>query len=148
MPVFLTLVIVESSDYRFEFKLNRSSVIFGAVRVDGNDLTADDEQRVIECLKDMGKWEATVKALSDLLTGAGLSNATSNINPSRLNAYETQLDKDRDVTTGRIYLSPEERHRRNEAPLSVEEISGQVENIDKWRNLQRAISSVRSVFVP
>lgn len=144
------MVIVESCDYRFDFGQEGTVVVFSAVRVDGDDITDEDERWVKERLKDMGKWEAVVKAFSDLVGEAGLSKASPSIKAFSPDAYKVETQpKGKEVVRGTVSLSKEERHRRTggsvgmESALSVEEVIEQMENVGKWRNLQRAISSVR-----
>ncbi len=143
--------MVESCGYRFDFSPKGTAVVFNAVRLDGVDATSDDEKLVKECLQDMGKWEVVVKGFSDLVGEAGLSKAAPSIKTFSPDAYniETEL-KDR-IVRAAVSLSKEERRKRNgrdpskESALSVEEVAQQVVNVDKWRNLQRAISSLRSL---
>jgi hypothetical protein len=146
----LAMVIVESCGYRFHFTQEGTVVVFNAVRLD-RVLTADDVKLVRECLQDMGKWEAVVKAFSDFVGEAGLSKAAPTIKTFSPDAYkiETQPEEN-EAVRGTVSLLKEERWRRNagdpgkESALSVEEVTQQVVNVDKWRNLRRAISSLRS----
>jgi hypothetical protein len=144
----LAMVIVESCGYRFEFSLMRTEVVFNAVRLD-RAVASDDVKLVKECLQDMGKWEAVVKGFSDLVREAGLSKAAASIKVFSPDAYkiETKLGENETVG-GTVSLSKEERWRRTagdagkESALSVEEVTRQVANVDKWRNVRRAISSL------
>lgn len=143
------MVIVESCGYRFDFSVMRTVVVCNAVRLD-QTITADDVKLVKECLLDIGKWEAVVKGFSDLVHEAGLSKAAPSIKVFSPDAYkiETELGENETVR-GTLSLSKEERWRRTggdagkESGLSVEEVTRQMANVDKWRNLQRAISSLR-----
>jgi len=147
------MAIVESCGYRFDFTQDGTTVVFGAVRMD-RVVTADDVKLVKESLQDMGKWEVVVKGFSDLVGEAGLSKAAPTIKTFSPDAYdiEAQLkeEKENGAIRGKVSLSKEERWRRNagdpgkESALSVKEITQQMVNVDKWRNLQRAISSLRS----
>jgi hypothetical protein len=142
--MFSKPVLVKSCDYRFEFELGRDNfVTFAAARIDGYDLKADDEQEVKRCLEDLGNWEAVAKALHDL-TGQGTDTT-----PTRPNPYEVKTGPGKDVIMGSVSLTPEERHRRELEPgkgplLTIEELVNQLKNVEKWRNLQRAINSLRS----
>jgi hypothetical protein len=139
------MVTAESCGYRFEFEIERGNLItFAAARVDGYDLKVEDEQEVKRCLDDLGSWEVVTKTLHDL-TGQG-----ADLTPSRPNAYETKVGPGpgKGVLMGSISLRPEERHRRELEPgkgplLTIEEIITQLRNVDKWRNLRRAIGCIR-----
>jgi hypothetical protein len=123
----------------------RIDVVFNAVRLDGADVTSNDVELVKKCLQDMGKWEAVAKGLSDLVGEAGLSKAAPSIKTFSPDAYKIEAHlEEKDVVRGTVSLSKEERWRRNGSDLSVEEVTQQLVNVDKWRNLQRAIFSLRS----
>jgi hypothetical protein len=140
------MVTIESCEYRFAFDMRGTAVIFKAVRVDGGGVTDADEQAVKECLNDLGKWETVKKAFSDLIGGFGLAKNALDIKAYAVSAYNIETKVEEGTVRGSIHLSEEERHLRDgrgEDPISVEEIARQLRNVDKWRNLQRAIFSFR-----
>lgn len=143
------MVIVESCGYRLDSSVMRAVVVCNVVRLD-RTITADDVKLVKECLQDMGKWEAVVKGFSDLAREAGLSKAATSIKVFSPDAYKIEAELgENGAVRGTVSLSKEERWRRTggdagkESALSVEEVTRQVANVDKWRNMQRAISSMR-----
>ena len=140
--------IVESCGYRFQFSQIGTELRFDVVRLDSDDTTEEDEKCVRECLNDMGKWEQVTRALSDLITGAGLSSARPDTRRLGPDVYEinVKLDRRRDGIRGSISLSRKQRllHDRENLGLSVSEVVERLKTVDKWRNLQRAISSLRS----
>lgn len=139
----VSLDIVESCSYRFELESHQGGVRFTTVRLDGFDVTEQDREGVLNCLNDLGKWEAVTKAFSDIVGTTGLLNSTQ-ADPSRPGAYTFEMKLEEDRVKGFVSLSKEERHRRNGSALTSEEVVQQLKNVDKWRNLQRAISSLRA----
>jgi len=135
-----SLDTVECCGYRFGFELHGTAVRFTFARIDGIDVTDHDREDVLNCLKDMGKWEAVTKAFLDVVGTTGLLNKSSQADPSRPEAYTFEIKLDNDQVRGLVLLSKEERHRRRGSPLTIQEVVQQLKNVDKWRNLQRAIS--------
>jgi hypothetical protein len=94
-----------------------------------------------EYLEDLGKWEVVIKAFSNLL-GEAVSKPPPSIKTFSPGAYRIEAKVDEEYVRGTISLAKEERWRRREGSLSIDEILPQLKNVDKWRNLQRAISSL------
>jgi len=134
---------VEGCGYRFGFESYGNAVRLTAVRLDGFDTAEHDQESVVNCLKDIGKWEAVTKAFSDIVGATGLLDMSTQTDPSRPEAYTFEIRLEDDQVKGLVSLSREERHRRNGSALTVEEVVQQLKNVDKWRNLQRAISLLR-----
>jgi hypothetical protein len=140
------MVTIESCEYRFAFDMRGTAVIFKAVRVDRGGVTDPDEQAVKECLNDIGKWETVKKTFSDLISGFGLAKNALDIKAYTVSAYNIETKVEEGTVKGSISLSKEERllrEGRGEDPISVEEIARQLRNVDRWRNLQRAVFSLR-----
>jgi hypothetical protein len=137
----LTMTIIEASDYRFDVGTRGPIVTFSAVRIDRTDPSPDDERLIKEYLEDLGKWEVVIKAFSNLL-GEAVSKPPPSIKTFSPGAYRIEAKVDEEYVRGTISLAKEERWRRREGSLSIDEILPQLKNVDKWRNLQRAISSL------
>lgn len=142
-------IIVE----RFEFEFNQedNAVGFFADRVDRHDIQKDDVERVRGLLEDMGKWETVAKAVSDFANAAGLRGTTqSEPVGTDIEPYRVTVDQDLlEGVKGTVHLTPEERHRRSrdgtgkEELLPVQEIVNAMQNVPRWKNLQRALSSLK-----
>jgi hypothetical protein len=143
---------VELWGYEFDFTYDeKNQVGFKVVRLDRSDATQTDRQRIEQRLNELGKWETIMKAFSDLDSSKNsLDIRIFTDNPYQIEIRmkntqeETNLpDK---ILEGTICLSAEERNWREGAGaghISVDEVCQQLRNVDKWRNLQRAISSLR-----
>ena len=138
---------VECGDYRFDFDMRGTTVTFKTVRLDGEGVLNEDEQRVKECMSDIGKWETVKKAFLDLISGVDLAKNVLEIKAYTVKSYNIETKFEEGTVRGSIRLSEEEHHLRDargEGSISVEEVARQLRNVDKWRNMQRAISSLRS----
>ena len=138
---------VECSDYRFDFDMRGTTVTFKTARLGGGDVTNEDEQWVTECMSDLGKWETVKKAFLDLISGVDLAKNALEIKAYTVKSYNIETKFEEGTVRGSVRLSEEERRLRNakgEGSISVEEVARQLRNVDKWRNMQRAISSLRS----
>ena len=137
----------ECCNYRFDFELRGTTVSFKAIRADGESVTNDDEQRVRECLNDIGKWETVKKAFLDLISGIELAKNALEIKAYTVESYNMETKVEEGTVRGSIRLSENERHLRDargEGSITAEEVARQMRNVDKWRNMQRALSSLRS----
>jgi len=104
-------VIVECCDYRFQFDVRGTAVIFEAVRLDEAPVTNSDAEGIKGCFNDLGKWETALNGLSELINGLGFSKTTTKLKTSTMVAYtinEIKVDSPDGIGKGSIYLTAEE----------------------------------------
>ena len=141
-----------AGDYEFTFEQAGVSVAFRAGTITGRDMEKNDEEWIMQYLKDMGKWETVAKTIMNLAIDTGITDVNADI----AKKYELDFDaKNYEIEflemnyahfKGSIYFSREERLRRSggdryqEVRLPLEEILDQAKNVQKWRNLRRTLS--------
>jgi hypothetical protein len=157
-------------DYRFfDFSsLPDNSIVFSVESFYGKELTQKDVDAVREILADMGKWENLVKGGLTLLSDLRIIN----INQTELQTYDKPVgaelyDPEVHIASGscnylitvNFRLAVEERHKREERQvkiyhrldniplITVEEISGQVCNIAKWKAFKKTLETIPLEFL-
>jgi hypothetical protein len=148
-------VTVVAGAYEFILSQNetKTSVHFHAKRADADDMTESDEAKIGELLKEMGKWEGFAKAAKDSACELGILSTKVQVaeepyDPDRYEVRNIKRVEHNEAIEGTIALSKKERWKRNalamrtgqgEGRLEPSEISAQVANIDKWRNLRKTV---------
>jgi len=132
-----------TGDYEFRFEQAGVSVAFRVGTITGRDMEKNDEEWVMEYLKDMGKWETVVKTIINLAIDTDIADVKTDV----AKKYELDFDAENyeiefpemnyTYFKGRIYFSREERLRRSggnryrEVPLPLEMILDQAKNVQK-----------------
>lgn len=130
---------------RYRYSVERAEiegVLLVAVPLTGDGATEEDVGRVKEELRDLGKWEALVCSISDLLQGVGFNASRGYVTDYAFGyeRYGIEVKGDRGYISVIVVLSKEERRKRQSPFLSGDEIIRQVGNISRWRNLRRSFS--------
>jgi hypothetical protein len=141
---------IQIESYRFwSFKIEGNLVTFLVAHLIGRDVTEEDIKKVKAILDDLGKWENLVKTglhlFSELKIGniqqADLQNYDRSFGKE---LYEMDIKKTNDdIMRGTVLLVTEERHIREEMHVepifSDSEMYNQIDNIKKWRTLEKTL---------
>lgn len=131
----------QTENYKFvEFNQVDRVVNIKIVPTEGRDITDHDITEIEEFLHEIGKWEALIKTGFNLLSDLKIVQ----IDPETATYYKREFGPQKynvRVTSGsmnlsinaRISLTSEERRRREDPLLPVQEVYRQIENIPKWR---------------
>lgn len=147
----------ETAAYKLKLEEQEPSVIVTARLKTGRPKTPEDEEALRKFLLDMGKWETLAEAGTNLLAELGIMNAGAETplqnqrNPI-VDKYELEpLNWDDVRLIGfKISLVMKERTRRSEGdqftapPLRIDEVFGELKNVQKWRLLTEALKSIKS----
>lgn len=139
----------QTDRYNFaEFSREDRTVLVKIIPVENRGVTEDDVREIEKFLCEIGKWETLVKAGLNLLSELkivqieeeAMSYYEREFGPQRYNLRVTRdrFNKRIDV---RIWLTTEERRRRGEEVLPIQEVYRQIKNIPKWRNFIKSNST-------
>lgn len=150
-------------DYKFRnFGIeDRGTIIitFGAVRINQNDVTKEDKEKIVNILKDMGKWEALVRTGFNIFSEIGIGHFERDTLVDSKKRYGAELYE---ITTNQwegspyratieIRLKVDERHRRDDLTIdpnfSPEEIYNQIVNIPKWKAFEKTIELIKEQWI-
>lgn len=123
------------------FKESDGTVEFMVSRTDGKCRT-DDERKIDDLFKHLGKWERLVNGFSHLLEEINIGKAKHYEGPFGYERYliKTRLDDD-GIIRVEVGLTAKERSLRKDN-LKTGEILGQVQNLSKWVAFLQSVRSV------
>lgn len=146
-------------DYKFDnFRMegrDTSTIFFDAARVDRNDVTNEDKEKIVNMLSELGKWEALVRTGFNLLSEMGIGpfeRATLDGCEKKFGVelYEfraVQWRRNPYCSTFEIHLKVDERHRREDRNIepifSTKEIYDQITNIPKWKAFEKTMKIIK-----
>jgi len=150
------MVDFETEKYEFWLYLTKDalgraqSIALDVATVERRNLTDEDVSELKEFFKDMGKWEAFVKAGKSLLEDLGfdVKGEKEHEKDFGFEKYDIEFEKKDDRVMVTINLTKAESLRRSKgdterAGLPIEEISEQLKNVPKWQTLKKAISELK-----
>jgi hypothetical protein len=147
---------IKIESYRFfNFRLaENTTVLFSVAVIEGRDFNGTDSQKVTGILNGLGKWESLIKGGLNVLSDLRIIQ----IEQSTLQSYEKSCGiESYEVNIQRgalglqlncsIHIRPEERRRREQINISptltLEEITGQLSNISKWKAFEKAMKIIK-----